>query len=372
MGIMNSRLSQYLTLIYCSKLFSLSLASFLPVCEQGKNCLLPNCFCSTFYHNLFDPEDIPQIVYFGFDDGAKPGAEAYLDRLFGHERKNPNKCPISVTLYVSGDNHDYSGVNRYSRRGFEIAIKSTHQDIDPSTESKIEVKRQKANIIKLSNVTEGRIHGWRSPYQKTVGDYQIRTLQNNDFTYDVTLGYTRHKMADSNPWPFTLDYGWTLPCNNHPCPRNKHPGFWVVPVNAMRDYGDWGSCEFVDSCVNKPLTENKTYNYIMDNFRSHYHGNRAPFGIHIHESLFTEKTVFLNGLDKAIQDLLKYEDVYIVSINQTLEWMKRPTKLRSIDSFRPWSCSESDGGISLPGVVIFLIIVVMISIYVRIMTKLFT
>ncbi|XP_021364399.1 uncharacterized protein LOC110457437 [Mizuhopecten yessoensis] len=264
---------------------------------------------STFNHPL-DPKEIPQIVYFGVDDGVKPEAEAYYNRLFGQERKNPNDCPISMTLYVSGEDTDYLALNEYYDRGFEIAVHSmSHTVIDTGEKLRAEAKGQRDNIINLSkNITEDMIHGWRSPYLRTAGDAQIEVLQNLSFAYDVSLLYTRKTMTDINPWPFTLDYGWTLSCEIQPCPTNRHPGFWVVPVNAMRDYGDWGACRFLDSCVNKPLSMNQTYKYIMDNFRSHYHGNRAPFGIHMHAKWFN-KAEHVEAMDLVIHDLLEYDDV---------------------------------------------------------------
>ena len=53
-------------------LFAISLGSAVALpsqCVQGQNCHLPNCFCPTFKHPLFpDAKEIPQMVYFGFDD----------------------------------------------------------------------------------------------------------------------------------------------------------------------------------------------------------------------------------------------------------------------------------------------------------------
>ncbi|XP_069129801.1 chitin deacetylase 7-like [Argopecten irradians] len=341
------------------------------MCKQGENCHLPDCFCSTFHH-LLDPEEIPQIVYFAFDDGVKEQAEAHYNRLFSEDRKNPNGCPISMTLYVSGDQTEYPVLSELSKRGFEIAVHSmSHEVIKTGEKVRDEAIGQRDNIINFSNVTVNQIHGWRSPYLKTAGDDQIQALQDLNFTYDVSFVYTRKTMDDLNPWPFTLDYGWTLPCDLPPCPAKEHPGFWVVPVNAMRDYGDWAACRSFDSCANKPLTMNQTYNYFMDNFRSHYQGNRAPFGIHMHANWFS-KEEHINAMDKAIHDLLEYDDVYIVSINQALEWMKRPTELRFIDRFKPWRCSPLEEGIiTFRVVLIFVLVVVAVGIYVKVMSTLF-
>ncbi|XP_060064782.1 chitin deacetylase 8-like [Ylistrum balloti] len=277
-----------------------------------------------------------------------------------------------MTLYASGDNTDYTELNHYSDRGFEIAIHSiSHTVIDTGEKIQIEALGQRENIINFSNITKDKIHGWRSPYLQTAGDVQIEVLQNNNFTYDVSFPYTRKKMTDLNPWPFTLDYGWTLPCEIQPCPTEKHPGFWAVPVNAMRDYGDWGACGFLDSCVNKPLTVNQTYTYIMDNFRSHYHGNRAPFGIHMHATWFT-KPEHIEAMDRAIQDFLGYDDVFIVNINQTVEWMKRPTELKFINRFKAWSCSpQADSIITFRFILIFILVVCGVGFYVKLMSSVF-
>ena len=39
-------------------------------CQQEVNCKLPDCFCPTYDHPL-GADNIPQIVYFGFDDAVQ-------------------------------------------------------------------------------------------------------------------------------------------------------------------------------------------------------------------------------------------------------------------------------------------------------------
>lgn len=344
----------------------------LPGCQQGENCRLPECFCTTFQHTM-DREAIPQMVYFGFDDGVTEMLGQYYNRLFPENRTNPNGCPISMTLYVSGDNTDYHVLIDYFNRGFEMAVHSTsHAVIDTAEKVQREAAGERDNLVTLANISEKAIVGWRSPYLHTAGDAQVDVLQKLGFTYDISLTYTRAKMADPNPWPFTLDYGWTLPCEIYPCLLKNHPGFWEIPVNSMRDYRDWAACSFLDACRNKPQNENQTYKYIMDNFYSHYNGNRAPFGIHLHAAWFENNPHHVNAMDRAILDMLKKYDVYIVNVQQVIEWMKRPTELHDIKYFKPWRCGRTwKSTVTFKHVFLFVMTTLIVVLYVIVMKKLF-
>ncbi|XP_069128995.1 chitin deacetylase 1-like [Argopecten irradians] len=288
-------------------------------------------------------KDIPQMVYFGFDDAVHGQVSPHYDYLFLGNLTNPNGHPISITLFVSHTYTDYEVLKKYYDIGFEIAVHSvSHKNIDTGDKVRKEAEEQRNNIVNYTGIPKEEVVGWRSPFLVTAGDPQIYALDELGFKYDVSLIYRRSGMDGDDAWPFTLDYGWPLPCDKD-CPTDSHKGFWQIPINAVIDFKHQYPCAFIDHCYNTPWNEEDTYNYIMDNFYSRYNGNRSPYGFHIH-------AVWLNygfrrrAMERAITDMMKHDDVYIVNIKQMLEWMKYPTKLKDIKYFEPWGYKASKTG----------------------------
>ena len=308
-------------------------------CRQGINCKLPDCFCSTDQHpEITNSSKIPQIVYFGFDDALTPVLPKYYDTLFPKDRRNPNGCPIGMTLYVSHKYTSYPLVKQYYDRGMEIAVHSvTHSHIKTRSDLMREATQQRRNIVTNTGIPEAEIIGWRSPFLETAGDAQADVLQGLGYKYDISLTYKRSSLGAKVPFPFTLDYGWTFYCQIRPCPKKPHKGFWEFPVNSLMDYKGQFPCGYVDGCYNAPKTEDDAFKYLYNNFLSSYNGNRAPFGLHMHAGWFYTDYQ-LNAMNRFIQEILTKDDVYIVTTKQALEWMKRPTELKDIKHFRPWSC----------------------------------
>ena len=311
-------------------------------CQQGQNCKLPDCFCATFNHPLINTtKNIPQMVYFGFDDALTPVVDPYYKKLFRSNRINPNGCSIGMTLFVSHQYTSYADVKYFHDNGMEVAshsVKHGHTITEGSLYR--EAKQQKLNLAGLSGIPLSDIIGWRSPFLETAGDHQPDVLQSLGYQYDASLTYSRGTMRESNPWPFTADYGWPYRCIMKPCLSKPHPGFWEFPVNSMIDFKDQYPCNYVDGCMNRPGNEYEAFKYLMDNFNNAYEGNRAPLGMHMHASWFVTKYNF-KAMDRFIKEILKRPDVYIVTIKQVLDWMKYPTKLSEIEHFTPWQCKTS-------------------------------
>ncbi|XP_069128897.1 chitin deacetylase 1-like [Argopecten irradians] len=348
------------------------LPSVTSFCHQGVNCHLPDCFCHTYFHPL-DRHTIPQMVYFGFDDGVRETAIPYLDQLFGEPRKNPNGCPLSVTFYVSGDNTNYNVLSDMYFRGYELGSHSvTHGHISNAKLLKEEAETQRDNILKrVRGVTKNAVLGWRSPYLQTAGDAQVEVLKDLGYTYDISLTVTKAHMNSLSPWPMTLDYGWPFKCYIPPCVHNNHPGFWEVPVISLRDYRDQDNCVYFDTCKNETKTEEETFKYIMNNFLSHYNGNKAPFGIHMHVNWFKEPEN-LKAMDRAIDEMLSHKQVYIVNVKQVIAWMKDPQNYTQVEDFHPWSCSgtrvEAEV-MTLSEIVLLLFVLAALGLYIFIMVK---
>lgn len=355
--------------VVCLLLFLPSAISFT-YCQQDVNCHLPDCFCATFLHPK-ERHAIPQMVYFAFDDGLRRESLLYFDKLFGDDRKNPNGCPVSISLFPSGVNTDYKILKECYQRGYEIAAHSvTHGHITTAERLQTEAKEQRENIANRVGISKETIIGWRSPYLETVGDEQVNILKKLGFKYDISLTYSKRKQGYMNPWPFTLDFGWPFPCKIPPCVNGNHAGFWEVPVNSMRDFRDTSACEYFDTCVNKTVHVDETYRYIMDNFRSHYHGNKAPFGLHMHVAWFREPNN-MEAMYRAVSDMLRYDDVYIVNVKQVIAWMKTPTNTTDLEYFRQWSCSDTtfSNTMSLSEIIMLILAGTSLLIYIYVMIR---
>lgn len=327
-----------LCLVYLSSTVTLIIAT--TSCDQGTNCHLPECFCSTLTHPM-DATDIPQMVYFGIDGDVNTLSAEYYDFLFGDGRSNPNGCPLSVTLFISHNGTDYGAVKKYYNRGFDIGVSMDGRSGTNTGRNILQkVENQRSNIINLAGVPRNKVSGWRSSNGKAANVTTQKQLFHLGYIYDMSLSYTRGHASDDDLWPYTLDNGWSTnsTCLSL-CPQQAINGVWEVPINSM--LLDKVPCVYADGCYRRFTNFNESYRYLMDNFRSHYNGNRAPFGINLHSARFIENFP-QEALYRAIQDMLHYGDVYIVNIRQVIEWMKHPTTLSEIDGFRPWGCT-SDG-----------------------------
>ncbi|KAK7115742.1 chitin deacetylase 7-like [Littorina saxatilis] len=314
-------------------------AAALPGCVQKQNCHLPDCFCPTFNHPDFQKvKDIPQMVYFGFDDALTVQVDTFYKQLFKESRRNPNGCPISMSLYVQHQYTDYSLVKSNYEKGNEIGSHSvTHTNVDTEAKLLYEAGTQKDNLISLGKVPSDQVVGWRSPNLKPAGDAQPEVLKSLNYTYDITLTYTRASADDNVPWPYTLDYGYPYSCGVAPCPSSdvSHPGFWEIPVSALYDPVSNFPCAYVDSC--RPSGEDAAFNYLWSNFEKVYTSNRAPFGLNMHAAFFYFPG-YLEATNTFLDRLLQKDDVYIVTAKQVLDWMRNPVKVSDISQLPEFNC----------------------------------
>ena len=305
-------------------------------CRESHMCNPPDCFCCRDSMPL-ETHNIPQMVFFSFDDAVTPQVSAYYKELFDPSRKNPNGCPISMTLFISDRNTVYGLVKEFYDNGMEIASHSvTHSH--PSTRTFVrEARQQKENLSKKTGIPPEHIRGWRSPFLEPLGDTQPNVLKSLGYEYDATLTITPKSNSDMPITPFTLDYGWPYDCKIKPCPAQQHKGFWEVPVVSVKDYLNMYDCVYVDGCNNPPPSESLAFKFLWDNFQKYYKSNRAPMGINMHASWFYYPDRKA-AMDKFIKTLNQMDDVYIVSIHQVIEWLRNPTPLHQLDSFEPWNC----------------------------------
>ncbi|KAK7101668.1 chitin deacetylase 7-like [Littorina saxatilis] len=310
-------------------------------------CKPPNCRCpGTDIPSGLSPKSTPQMVMLTFDDEVSAEYYGYFQRLFRPGRYNPNGCPVRGCLFVSGSGTDYDLVYPMYAMGMEIASHTLSHKF-PHTwwatasyqEYIDEVEGMRKELVSQAGIPYEAIKGFRVPFLQVGGDNMYKALYDNKFTYDTSM-FTGSVWEGSDPiWPFTLDY--TVPeqfCQHKPCPVKQYPGLWEIPV--QRWYGvDGISCAMPDGCTASGDAE-EDLEFLRSNFKRYYESNRAPLGIFVHARWFHSEH-HLDALDRFIDELMSLEDVYIVTPIQVIEWMKNPTPVEEVKSFKPWSCEGS-------------------------------
>jgi hypothetical protein len=76
------------------------------------------------------------------------------------------------------------------------------------------------------------------------------------------------------------------------------------------------------------------------NFHNHYTGSRSPLFFTMHPSWLREEHN-MKALNYFLLTILHYyHDVYFVTYQQHLAWMRDPTPLSDILRFTPWKCDH--------------------------------
>ncbi|XP_037973270.2 chitin deacetylase 1 [Plutella xylostella] len=312
---------------------------------RADGCQPPDCFCSpsgdVIPGNLA-PNQTPQMITLTFDGPVNhENWELYTKHIFATENQNPNGCEIKATFFVPHSYTNYRHVQKLWNDGHEIAINSiTHRGPEEwwtknaTIEEWFDEMVGQANIInRFANVRMEDFRGMRVPYLSVGWNRQFLMMQEFGFVYDASIVAP---VNETPYWPYTLDYKIPHKCtgNNQLCPTRSYAGLWEMVINPLTT-GEH-TCATLDYCPST-LSADDTYNLLMENFKRHYLTNRAPFGIHLN-SKWLKSQNYLAAFKRFLTDMLRLPDVYFVTYNQVIEWMKRPTTVHQIKKFQPWQC----------------------------------
>ncbi|XP_043272013.1 chitin deacetylase 8 [Venturia canescens] len=321
-------------------------------------CKLPSCKCSTTESESSIPTaKIPQIIMSSFDDGVNPITYGkFNESLFG--RKNPDGCPIGVTHFLSHEYTDYSKVLDLWLRGHEIALHSvTHNANIPNYWRDMNLtvfKKEFGDMRTMANnfglIPMSEMRGVRIPFLQPSGDVSFQGLEELGLSYDSTLPTRAY--VDPPMWPYTLEYATHQDCQIEPCPTASFPGVWEVPMVMWFDQQGVG-CSMVDSCVNIPTDAPSITNWIIEQFNRHYKTNRAPFPIFMHAAWFLRNPENFKAYVNFVEYAQSLPDVYFVTVNKTIEWIKNPKSLDNKKPFGECTVNKAPGtckplGCSLP------------------------
>lgn len=252
-----------------------------------------------------------------------------------------------MTLFVSHNNTDYKLVKKLYDKGMDIAVHGiNHIKANSIEQFTTEALGQRENLATKANIPKSEIVGYRSPYLIVYGNEHFEILKNAGLKYDSTLTITKRSLKEDSPFPFTLDNGWPYPCNIPNCPTRAIPGFWELPVVSVIDRMGQYPCVYVDGCINEPLTEEESYNFLLENFRSYYNRNKAPFGLNMHSTWllreYETNPYRMRAMNRFLDYILSLNDVYVINMKQTMQWMKQQPPLGKLSSFLPFQCNQTD------------------------------
>ena len=302
------------------------------------SCHLPDCNCgSPKIPGGLRAKDVPQIVLLTFDDAINDLNWEIYEEIFNSGRKNPNGCPILGTFYVSHEWTDYSQVQTLYSRGHEMASHGvSHSFGEKFTKNQWlkEVNGQRQILNLYGGVELSDVRGMRAPFLQVGGNKQFEMLYEANFTYDSSM-----PVFENNPpfFPYTLDFALNHECMIAPCPTKSYPGLWEIGMTMWEDLRG-GRCSMADACQN-PSDSESIFKFLMKNFNRHYKSNRAPFGLFYHSAWFNTDH-HRKGFIRFIDHILSKSDVYFVTNWQMIQWMKEPTSLNTIESFKPWRCDK--------------------------------
>ncbi|XP_012261023.2 chitin deacetylase 1 [Athalia rosae] len=314
-------------------------------CDSEK-CKLPDCWCSkdgTKVPGNLNVSNVPQMISITFNDAVNAENIDLYANIFSDARKNPNGCPIRGTFYVSHQFTNYRDVQSLWNRGHEIAAHSvTHRGPEEwwsrnaTIEDWFDEMVGEANIIhKYGGVRIEEIRGLRVPFLQVGWNRQFLMMLEFGFAYDSSIVAP---FNDPPIWPYTLDHQPPHVCSSpgQLCPTRSYAGLWEIPVNELLLENK--TCSMVDSCT-RDLRGEEIYRMLTINFNRHYLQNRAPLGLYFHADWFKNPSSHYAFL-KFIDDTLQLPDVYFVTSNQMIEWMRNPTPLNQLQNFQPWKCGK--------------------------------
>ncbi|KAK0407366.1 hypothetical protein QR680_019157 [Steinernema hermaphroditum] len=321
--------------------------------EDPGKCRLPHCFCSktgkTPPGNL-RIDEVPQFVVLTFDDAVNARTMTDYKKLFGAVRyRNPNGCPAKATFFVSHEWTNYDLVQWLSENGHEIASNSiTHVSLQNMGKTRWlnEMDGQRRILAKFGNIAEEKIVGMRSPQTTLGGDGQFEMIQRAGFIYDNSV--TAHPALHEAPfWPQTLDFKLAWPCSQVDCPNGTFPGVWEIPMNLFQgnyvsEEDTFRAAAMLRGAVELNASVAHLENLMMTNFERSYSANRAPFVLTLNADFLQldDSTRGMDALTGFLDKVSKHRDVYFVTLQQLIEWMRHPIPLDQMTQANYLRCSN--------------------------------
>jgi hypothetical protein len=283
-----------------------------------------NCKCASTENPLADG-DAPQLISLTFDEAVVNDIfqDVWTPLLF--DRKNPDGNNIGATFFVPHEYTDYERVHDLYLRGFEIGLNSITKNSlaqywSNATEDTLinEFGGQRTIITTFANIPSEDIIGARTPQLQLEGDVSINAYEASGIQYDSSWTSRSNRIL----FPYTLDYLSTQECRTGTtCPTESHPGFWIAPINNLQGNNSV-ECNSLTSCFIEGSADDISTWLLQQVDRNGT--NKAPLTLMVPSSWFRFVNNSFEGFEKFLDELGGRSDVFLVSQQQVIEWMKNP------------------------------------------------
>ncbi|CAO3611433.1 unnamed protein product [Mucor hiemalis] len=304
-------------------------------CDPNTCKIENNCKCaSTSPPGGLSPADTPQFVTVTYDDSVQ---EALMKTALGMVNvTNPNGCPGHGTWFVSMQYTDFSLVQQWYAAGNEIADHTFSHVGSPSAQ---EIASCKSMLNTYGGIPTSKIQGFRAPFLNYTKD-TLSNIAQQSFLYDSSAS----AVTDDVYWPYTLDNGMANDCWTGICAAGqvKLPGLWEIPMYSVLDKSNVP--QLMDVYLSGTPSDVTAWSQAA--FDKHYNGNRQPFGIYVHPTHLTTYTGLPDPKDQFdatisfIKSLSAKPDVWFVTNQQLLQWMKNPVKSSELGAQDYMQCKQ--------------------------------
>lgn len=323
-------------------------------CDPSQ-CKLPDCNCaSTSPPGGLDPSDVPMFIVYSADDAVQSYTLDAVNQFLA-QRTNPNGCGIKMTYFTSLNYTNFTLVTDWYNAGNEIADHTmTHVGTPPADE----VNGNLIALNALAGIPFSSIQGFRAPFLNYSVD-TLKLLHASQFTYDSSSA-SSIPVTDNGTdayWPYSLDYGFANDCLTVEgiCKGEPVlPGLWEIPMYSFFDDRGVNGIHLMDPWLDTANGENKvddaaTLAYMKSTFTDHYNGNRQPIGLYTHPIHLS--TTYpgvnppistINMINQFLDWAQEQDNVWIVSNEQLLAWVRNPVPIAQLDSSDALKCSTPD------------------------------
>ncbi len=282
----------------------------------------------------------PQIVLLTFDDSVTTASLARVMRVL-NSRLNPNGQPIKATFFVSLDStYDPASIRQLYDAGCEIAVHTMSHSTGEAaslTRWRQEIAGCRHTLARLCDIPEGEIVGFRAPFLQP-NDAAFRVLAERGFLYDSSFpeGLAGQSTSPANMiWPYTLDHGLAQAAPPARAPAAIYPGLFEIPL--------W--CQFSNATavatMDPPegLSSSEVVSLWQTNFLARYQGNRAPYGIFLHNTTasqwlsnptYSEERIAVLGA--FIDWALARPNTWFITCRDLVDYMRAPVPASAVAS----------------------------------------